>query len=272
MSLQMIRTVTTVAEPDSQSWLEYCIVWLQHGKGMYYSGANRGPLSAGKVYCFRFLNKNQLQFGEGADGYLLSFDKIFADTAGVNFAPLFSSDCFQPGAVEYTEIQIVESDQPRLTSVVQLLCNEYEHMSYQQTEVALCLLRIFLVYLNRYSHAITPMATKDRNVELYRRFQHLLETNYSKKMSVKFYASHLAVSSSYLTEVVRKVSGFPTSHHVQQRIIAEAKRKAFIDGTSLKEIAYQLGFECPAYFSRFFKSYSGRRFCDFKKTLPVYEG
>ena len=44
MSLQTIRTVTTVEEPESLSWSEYCIVWLQHGKGMYYSGASRGAL------------------------------------------------------------------------------------------------------------------------------------------------------------------------------------------------------------------------------------
>jgi AraC family transcriptional activator of pobA len=272
ISLKTIRTFTTADQPENLSWSEYCVVWLQRGKGMYYNGGSEGPLSANRVYCFRFLNMNQLRFGQEAEGFIFSFDKTFVDTARGNSTPLFSSDCFHGGAVEYTEIQIMEADRAQLNGVVRLLWSEYEHMRYQQTDVALGLLRIFLVYLHRYSNTITPMATKDRNVELYQRFQHLLESNYSKKMSVKFYASRLAVSSSYLTEVVRKVSGFPTSHHVQQRIIAEAKRKAFIEGTSLKEIAYQLGFECPAYFSRFFKSYSGDRFCDFKKTLPVYEG
>jgi len=271
MSVQTIRTITTADQPENLSWSEYCLVWLQRGKGMYSSGSSRGPLSEDKVYCFRFLKKDQLRFDEGAEGYIISFDKIFIDTVKISFAPLFSSDCFQSGAVEYTEIQIMEADRPQLNGVVKLLWNEYKHMSFKQTEVALGLLRVFLVYLNRYSNTFTPIATKDRNVQLYRKFQHLLETHYSKKMSVKFYASRLSVSSNYLTEVVRKVSGFPTTHHVQQRIIAEAKRKAVIEGTSLKEIAYQLGFECPAYFSRFFKSYSGRRFCDFKKTLPVYD-
>ncbi|WP_431214692.1 hypothetical protein ACQ86N_07960 [Puia sp. P3] len=94
ISLQTIRTSTTADQQESLSWSEYCIVWLQRGKGMYYSGGNEGHLSANKVYCFRFLNMNQLRFGQEAEGYIFSFDKTFVDAARVTSAPCSAPTAF----------------------------------------------------------------------------------------------------------------------------------------------------------------------------------
>ena len=86
---------------------------------------------------------------------------------------------------------------------------------------------------------------------------------------VKEYADMLAVTPNYLNEMVKEVSGFTASHHIQQRIILEAKRKVIFEGDSLKEIAYGLGFWDPAHFSKFFKNSSGVNFTDFKKGVSV---
>ncbi len=62
---------------------------------------------------------------------------------------------------------------------------------------------------------------------------------------VKEYAEILAVSPNYLNEIVKEFSGFSASHHIQQRLIIEAKRKAVYEGYSMKEISYHLGFWDP---------------------------
>lgn len=100
-----------------------------------------------------------------------------------------------------------------------------------------------------------------------RKFLSLLEKNYTQKRMVTDYAEELVVTPSYLNEVVKKISGFPASHHIQQRIVLEAKRQAAFSNVTMKEIAYNLGFDDTAHFSKFFKNASGMSFTDFKKSL-----
>jgi YesN/AraC family two-component response regulator len=90
-------------------------------------------------------------------------------------------------------------------------------------------------------------------------------TSRTKKM-VADYASELMVTPNYLNQIVKRVSGFPASHHIQQYLIIEAKRQATQSCRSMKEIAYDLGFDDLAHFSKFFKSKSGTNFTNFKKT------
>ena len=79
------------------------------------------------------------------------------------------------------------------------------------------------------------------------------------------YASQLYVTPNYLNRIVKKITGFTASHHIQQQIILEAKRKALYLSASMKEIAYSLGFDNLAHFSKFFKNNCGMSFTDFKK-------
>ena len=79
------------------------------------------------------------------------------------------------------------------------------------------------------------------------------------------YASVLSVSPNYLNRTVKKVSGYTASHHIQQQIVLEAKKQAIHYGVSMKEIAYQLGFDNPSHFSKFFKCNSGMNFTQFIK-------
>ena len=63
----------------------------------------------------------------------------------------------------------------------------------------------------------------------------------------------------------KKITGSTASHHIQQQIILEAKRQAMYFSTSMKQIAYNLGFDNIAHFSKFFKHNCGMNFTDFKR-------
>jgi AraC-like DNA-binding protein len=52
---------------------------------------------------------------------------------------------------------------------------------------------------------------------------------------------------------------------IQDRIISEAKKLFYYTDKSAKEIAYELGFEDSAHFSRFFKNVTGQNISEFKK-------
>jgi AraC-like DNA-binding protein len=88
-------------------------------------------------------------------------------------------------------------------------------------------------------------------------FRQLLAAQYKTLKSPADYARKLNLSLSYLNETVKANTGFPVSYWIQQEAMLEAKRLLYYSKISVKEIAYQLGYDDPTYFSRLFKKVVG---------------
>lgn len=88
-------------------------------------------------------------------------------------------------------------------------------------------------------------------------FNHLLEKNYHTLKRPAAYAERLNISTHYLNECIKNVTGISASQHIQERIILEAKRLLYHSDKSVKEIAYELGYEDYPYFSRLFTKNTG---------------
>jgi len=71
------------------------------------------------------------------------------------------------------------------------------------------------------------------------------------------YARHLNVHVNYLNSSVKEVTGKPTTNHIADRVISEAKALLLHTDWNISEIAYALGFEYPTYFNNFFKKKTG---------------
>ena len=71
------------------------------------------------------------------------------------------------------------------------------------------------------------------------------------------FAKNLFVHVNYLNSSVKEVTGKPTTAHIADRIISEAKALLQHTNWSIAEIAYALGFEYPTYFNNFFKKKTG---------------
>lgn len=67
-----------------------------------------------------------------------------------------------------------------------------------------------------------------------------------------YYASKLHISTVYLNEAVRSVTGMSVSRYIRNEIALQAKRLLIHTNDSVKEIAAALGFDDYAYFSRLF--------------------
>ncbi len=75
--------------------------------------------------------------------------------------------------------------------------------------------------------------------------------------SAQDYAKHLNVHVNYLNRAVKQVTGKPTTAHITERILAEAKALLQHTGWNIADIAYALGFEYTTYFNNFFKKHTG---------------
>ncbi|WP_346321095.1 helix-turn-helix domain-containing protein [Chitinophaga sp. YIM B06452] len=91
-----------------------------------------------------------------------------------------------------------------------------------------------------------------------RAFKTSLERFFLTEKRPSGYAGKLKISVPYLNECVKNVTGYPVSHHIQQRVILEAKRLLYHTDKSVKEITIELGYEDYAYFSRLFTKITGR--------------
>ena len=87
-----------------------------------------------------------------------------------------------------------------------------------------------------------PIESKDRPLQL---------------KTAQDYANSLSLHANYLNRAVKEVTGKPTTVHISERIISEAKALLQHTNWNIADIAYALGFEYPTYFNNYFKRLTG---------------
>lgn len=95
-------------------------------------------------------------------------------------------------------------------------------------------------------------------------FKRLVKHHYKEVKLVKAYAVMLNITPLYLNEIVKEITGFSAGHWIRQEIILEARRLLYYTDLDVKEIAYRLGYNDHAYFSRFFNKTTGHTASDFR--------
>ncbi len=98
---------------------------------------------------------------------------------------------------------------------------------------------------------------KSRPAQIAHRFKKLLSVNFKILKSPTQYARIMNYSLSHLNESVKKSTGFPVSYWIHLQILLEAKRLLYYTDMDIKEIAFSLGYEDHAYFSRLFSKFVG---------------
>jgi len=120
------------------------------------------------------------------------------------------------------------------------------------------LLQLFLIYCNNsLAFNTTQIDEENAAICILRDFKKLVEENYREWHKVKRYASELHISPKHLSQTLKNISGKVAKDHIQDRLALEAKRLLLHTTLSVKEVAYEIGFEEPLHFSGFFKKRVG---------------
>jgi AraC family transcriptional regulator, transcriptional activator of pobA len=239
----------------------YEIIWVQEGSGICLIDLERLEISSSQIYCLTPGQLHQFKANQNLKGYVLSFVPDFLLMPEDNVT-LISRQKYVSSRI----INVNDGMKTEMDDLLQKMIREYDNFFLMRSELLKGLLKIFLIYLTRQYEPVIPYAEPPRRIELVNRFFSILDKKYMQHKMVAEYAEELSVSPNHLNEIVKKVSGFPASHHIRQRVLLEAKRLAAYSGASMKEIAYSLGFEDIAHFSKFFKNLSGLNFSSYKKT------
>jgi AraC-like DNA-binding protein len=214
------------------------------------------------LYCIIPGQLHQLEVEE-AEGYIISFTERLLNS-GDDFELMYRSGLFHL-LMDSPGIRLDQEMADEIEEISRKLHRELSNGYLLRSEIIKRYTSIFLIYLARQFEGAFQLAAQTRNVRLVKNFISLVEKRYTDWKLVKEYAGELSVTPNYLNEVVKKISGYPAGHHIRQRIVLEAKRQAASPNMSMKEIAYHLGFDDIAHFSKFFKSVYGKNFTDFRK-------
>lgn len=131
------------------------------------------------------------------------------------------------------------------------------------------LFKVLLVSVSRIFQQIEPEENNSADHQLFQRFMHLVAQHNVNRKGIQDYARALCVRSEVLSETIKRVSGYPASHHIYEHIIRSAKNAAIGSGSSMKEVAFGLGFKDVAHFSKFFLNKSGMTFSEYKKAYQT---
>ncbi len=148
----------------------------------------------------------------------------------------------------------------RITKNFEIL-NQILHIDNQTTdiEIVLAYLNSLLVELN-----ITYFKSKEQtnilntNLSKFIEFKLVVETHLTEQPSINMIAEKLALTTNSLYRIVKEFSGTSTKDFITNRLMIEAQRKLHYSNLSVKELAYELGFNDPDYFSRLFKKCTGK--------------
>lgn len=129
-----------------------------------------------------------------------------------------------------------------------------------------------LVHLGRATSALASVDRNHKHIkknETFEQFRQLIEHHYIEHWSVSDYASQIGMTESKLYVLCKKMTDQTPSKIIQQRLLIEAKRNLVYTIKPINVIAYELGFQDPAYFSRFFNQQTGISARDFRRRHQV---
>lgn len=90
-------------------------------------------------------------------------------------------------------------------------------------------------------------------------FKLFVENNLTDSLTIQSIAKKLTLNTNSLYNIVKNYSGLSPKEFITNRLILEAKRLLYYsESSSIKELAYGLGFNDPEYFSRLFKKVTGK--------------
>ena len=244
-------------EPHIHSF--YQIIWFKKGTGMHYVDFKEYPVTDNTVF---FISSGQIHYFEdnrSVEGSIIHFNESFLSDEGSSENVFLKYNVFNAfDAAPYYHIKPESAD--RLDFLVREMETEAAHEElFAHKDMLKYLIKMFLIHIQRTGergHGI-PLCINNAANRTFVRFRQMLEHHYRTMHTVKEYAGHLNVSSKTLTNCVYESSHSTPLALINERIVLEAKLQLLHSSLKVKEIAFQLGFEDPSYFVKFFKRHTG---------------
>lgn len=247
----------------------YHILWFQKGSPTHLVDFN--PIKI-KPNTLVFLNRDVVQRFDNKtafEGKLIIFtDDFYCKTDGdVKFLrnSILFNDLFS-----VTHIHLFE-ELKLFTVLIHLMKIELKNSSDNyQPDIIHNLLHNFLLHAERERRRQNFFEIKKgANLDYVLQFKNLLEKFFTDQKLVSNYTNQMGISEKRLNFATSKVLGKSPKEMINERIILEAKRLLAHTAKSVKEIGFELGFNEPTNFIKFFHKHCSTTPINFRNQFPL---
>jgi AraC-like DNA-binding protein len=247
----------------------YHIIWFQQGSPTHLVDFNSIKI---KPNTLLFLNKDTVhrfdtktKFGGKAILFTDSFFcKTETDTRFLRNSILFN-DLFS-----ISQIQL-QKQSKLFIGLLQQMTDELKNIKDNpQSDILQNLLHYFLLHSEREirKQKFTKIK-KGADLDYVILFKDLLEKDYKNQKQVNYYAKEIIITEKRLYQATKKVLGKSPKEIIDDRIMLEAKRILAHTTESVKEIGYNLGFDEPTNFIKYFKKHFQSTPTEFREKITL---
>jgi AraC-like DNA-binding protein len=246
----------------------YHLLWISDARGQHLLDFETLEVRPHSVF---FIAPGQMHAWKSdiaPAGYVLNFSAEFF----LQIYPRPEDIPFFHVANAHPALYLTAQQHCELLPLLESIAQEFDGDAAWRIDAIRALTLMLLTRLRRLQPERAAPETAPRHVGLARRFKLLVEQHYLEAMPVRDYAAALRVTERRLNDAVRQATGKTASALIQERILLEAKRLLTQSELGVSEVCYQLNFDDPAYFSRFFKRHTASSPLEFKKRYagPVF--
>jgi AraC family transcriptional activator of pobA len=247
----------------------YTVIWPFTGSGRHIIDFKEYLIIPDHIFFVSPEQVHQVIFEGHPTGVVIQFTCDFLEKYSIRVDFISNLRLFR-NSDETPPLPLTESMIPKLKMFSDNMLETFQAATEMQSETIGAYLKLFLIECNSHCSLnpdLNPQSAEVGRI-LVRGFKEAVEKHFHEWHQVKAYAEILNVTPNYLNEVIKTAIGQSAKDFIQTRIVLEAKRKSLFTTLSNKEIGFNLGFEDPAHFSKFFKSYTGQSLQEFRSSIP----
>lgn len=234
----------------------FSLIWVQEGNGKLKADFAEYEFDANTLFAFSPYQPYMITAKESIKGVAIYFHSdffcIFKHHKEISCNGVLYNNIYNP--------PFVKVDEPSAATFQMLseqIKAEMQNADLAQYELLVSYLKIFLITAARLKTQQQPEAAevlKDQKEPfILQKLKDAIEENFKTKHSPADYAELLYITPKALAKITKTHFNKTLSSLINERIIIEAKRELYLTDKTVKEIAYELGYEDEYYFSRFFK-------------------
>jgi AraC family transcriptional regulator, transcriptional activator of pobA len=253
----------------------YSLIWIIKGSGKVKADFAEYEFSENSLFAFSPYQPFMFVTEEHLEGIAIQFHPDFycihMHQKEVACNGVLFNNIYEPPFTLIDELNAVT-----FKMLLGQMKTEMQNQALAQYELLVSYLKIFLITASRLKTEQQPEA-KQAVADLKEPFilQNLkdsIEKDFKTKHSASDYADALNISSKALAKITKTYFNKTLTELISERIVIEAKRELYLTNKSVKEIAYELGYEDEHYFSRFFKTNADVSPQIYRETVGVGKG
>lgn len=235
----------------------YSLIWIQKGSGTMMADFSEVEFSENSLFAFTPYQPYMMTVNGPVEGVVLNFHPDFycihrhqqeVACNGVLFNNIYQAP----------QVHVDELAKSTFEMLLAQIKAEMQNPVLAQYELLVSYLKIFLITATRLKVQQQPDAaisvSDSKEPFILQNLKNYIEQHFKTKHSASDYAELLNISPKALAKITKTHFNKTLTDLISERIVIEAKRELYLTNKSVKEIAYELGYEDEYYFSRFFKT------------------